>query len=317
MRGALSSPERSQRTDCSSGDRKAFEGPNSILDGFSRRLFLKGDLGDDGATLEAALKSKEVPLIAAVFNDVDDAIASKEHGVLAERTIERCTLAFRRAIATAVDENWEVVLTADHGHTPYRAPDVKLTLAHPRYAELGPKEKALPNTVLFESGVGSPYRIAAAHQLGAHAGPQHVGYHGGASLEEMFVPLARFGRGVSVEMQAPTWWDETVVETPAVTHYESPVYVPKPTASETEISDLVARCRTALAGKERSLKIFDRIREGAPSLSASQLGALVEIPSGRLRILVTGLNDDLARAGIDSPITIEDDPLVFRWRSGA
>jgi hypothetical protein len=300
-----------------SGDRKAFEGPNSILEGFARQLFLKGDLGDDGEALDAALKSKDVKLIAAVFNDVDDAIASKEHGVLAERTIERCTLAFRRAVATAVDENWDIVLTADHGHTPYRAPDVKLTLAHPRYAELGPKDSGLPNTVLFESGVGSPYRIAAAHQLGAHSGPQHVGYHGGVSLEEMFVPLARFGRGVSGELRPPAWWDDTIAEERIALRFEPAVHQAIPAPNGTGGSELVARCRAVLAGDERLLKIFDRVRDGAPSLSASQLELLVGIPAARLRPFVVGLVRKLGDAGLDSPIVVEDDPLVFRWRTGA
>jgi PglZ domain len=195
------------------GDHKAFEGPNSFLDGFTRKLYLKGELGDDGKALVVALKEKTEQLIGAVFNDVDDAIASKEQGVLPERTIERCTKAFRDAMITANDNGWQIVLTADHGHTPYRAPDVKLTLEHPRYAELSAKERAPANTVVFEIGIGAPYRIAAAYQMGAHSGPQRVGYHGGVSLEEMFVPLAIYGSQSASEnvLVPPSWWDGVAV----------------------------------------------------------------------------------------------------------
>ena len=312
---------RPDDSDDPSGDRKAFEGPNSILEGYSRKLYLKGDLGDEGAALAAALGKKESQLIAAVFNDVDDAIASKEFGVLAERTIERCTKAFRGAMFAAVDAGWQIVLTADHGHTPYRSPDLKLSLAHPRYAELGPKESAPAGTVLFEIVTGAPYRIAAAYQLGAHSGPQHVGYHGGVSLEEMFVPLAIYvpNDQSGTALRPPSWWDDApaIVPPPLRKSYsESPTSngsVSQPTplfqSAQENVRD---RCRAVLADDAKLLEIFERIAL-AGTLDATQLGRAVSLPAGRVRPNVIGLRNKLESAGIEPPFSIDEDPLVIRW----
>ena len=303
-----------------SGDRKAFDGQNATLEGLTRKLFLKGDLGDDGVALAATLAKPSHDIVAAVFNDVDDAIASKEHGVLSERTIERCTLAFRRAMFAAIDAEWEIVLTADHGHTPYRAPDIKISLANARYSELGATDVAPTGTLLFEKSVGAPYRIAAAYQLGAHSGPQHIGYHGGVSMEEMLVPFARYGKAIESDVREPKWWNDRetpsalILPNPPTVARSVPIAVAPRGASKAAESEAIQRCRAVLAHDKRFLEIFERVREGAPSLTASQLGSVLGIPPGRLRPIVTGLIVALSNAGIESPITIEDDPLVFRWR---
>jgi len=299
-----------------SGDRKAFEGPNAYLNDFRRKLFLKGDLGDGGAALVAALEASQAAydLIAVVFNDVDDAIASKEHGVLPERTLERCTKAFREGLVTAVEKGWRVVLTADHGHTPYRQPDRKAATEHARFSFLAPGEAPPADTLVFERGTGLPFRIAALHALGTHAGPQHLGYHGGVSLEEMFVPLALFKPGAAREpLLPPAWWDDAVAggaieRVPEVAERQSL----RSAQSRTDAADVRVRARAALAGDARLLRIFASI-DDAGFLNAAQLAGATSLPPGRVRVFVVGLIDRLQKAGVDSPIAIEDDPLVFRW----
>ena len=294
------------------GDVKAFNGKNAVLDGYSRRLFLKGDLGDGGTSLVSLLEDIEhaPQLVAVVFNDVDDAIASKEHAVLPERTLERCTKAFREALISAYESGWRIVLTADHGHTPYRQPDVKATTEHPRFSLLAPTEAAPAGTVVFDTGIGMPYRVAALHQLGSHSGPQHVGYHGGASLEEMLVPLAIFDKGATPTQAVlpPPWWDE-VLNLPKPRHAEHALLAPP----KTDATSLRARIRAALTNDPNLLAIFDRIYE-AGALDSIALGSVLRVPPARVRISVTGLIAKLRGFGIESPIEIEESPLVFRYR---
>jgi len=197
------------------GDRKAFEGANRFLGNVGRKLFLKGDLADGGTAICQVLRSDEPQyrLIAAVFNDVDDALGSKERAVLPERTLDRCTAAFREAMVAAFESGRRIVVTADHGHTPYRdgAPRAP-KLDHARFTELAPSAAAPPQTVVIERSDVMPYRIAALHALGTHSGAEHVGYHGGISLEEMFVPLAIYEPGSETRpIESPDWWGDVYV----------------------------------------------------------------------------------------------------------
>jgi len=306
-----------------SGDRIAFAGDHEILGSVARRLFLKGDLGDGGAAIVSALQDPAAPpLIAAVFNDVDDAIASKEHGVLAERTLDRCTPAFRLAMLAAADAGWRIVITADHGHTPYREPDVKMALGHTRYSELEAKEAAPAGTILFEQGVGLPYRLAALAKLGAHSGPQHLGYHGGVSLEEMLVPLAIYepGKPDGSSLHPPRWWRDVADAEADAQRAAAAAVMPVIAAIPRNVAPLtpsapgvLARCRETLAGDARALRMLDAIVD-AGALTPQQLAHRVGLPAGRIGVLVTGLRDRLEDAGLDVPLEIDDEPQAFRWR---
>lgn len=299
------------------GDRKAFENPNNILKKLPRRLFLKGDLADSGVALVSALKTRGAEqLIAAVFNDVDDSLSSKERTPLAERTLGNTSRALREAIAAAADEDWRIVVTADHGNTPYREPDSIVTgLGGARFAELTPGAPPPLGTVVFERGVGLPYRIAALHQLGAHGGPQHVGYHGGVSIEEMFVPLAVLGHAqADVEIvRPPQWWSDSK----PTNHIRHPVRAKSQPITESH--SMLARCRAVLQGDgndPKNVEILEAIA-AAGVLTSEQLASKVALKGGRIRLRVTGIVGKLRAAGLAVPIVIEDEPEAFRWVGSA
>lgn len=297
-----------------SGDKKAFEGANPFLAGVERRLFLKGDLRDEGAALKELLRKppSALRLLAAVFNDVDDALSSKEMHVLAERTLERCSSVLRESILEAYAAGWRIIVTADHGHTPYCERDTVATgLGRARFTELAEKAAPPPDSIVFERGVGMPYRIAALHRLGAHGGAQHLGYHGGVSLEEMFVPLAVYDAEASSArqgIQEPLWWDDL-----------APAHVVPKRNGAAKLQDVRAmrpealtRYREALGDDARSLAILERLA-AAGMLDAAQLAQAVGSKPGLVRLRVTGLLDKLSDAGLELPILIEEEPLVFRW----
>ena len=182
---------------------------NAALGSRTRRLFLKRDLGEHGDALLAALGDPALEIVAVVFNAVDDQIGSSNTGAALAVRAEDIT-AFIPSLREALRAGRRVVLTADHGHTPfvdtgkaYRVGDG----ASARYCALGPKD-AVPTGFIeipHEGLGGGPERKAFAWKMGMYQGQPQVGFHGGCSLEEMVVPLAEIvGGGVAADV--PAWW---------------------------------------------------------------------------------------------------------------
>jgi hypothetical protein len=185
---------------------------NTALGDIPRRLFLKGDLDVDGTgerrgqPLIDALRAKELRVVAAVWNGVDDALSSKETTPLAAWSLGGLGARAAEVLTAAVDEGWVVLITADHGHTPFVAPERKLGPAAlgQRYSA-----EASAGTVEFRDGPMPQRPLHLAARFGGWFGSQSRGFHGGAGLEEVAVPLAFLGR-IRGEQEgrprAPSWW---------------------------------------------------------------------------------------------------------------
>src|SRR5690606_34484409 len=118
-----------------------------------------------------------------------------------------------------------VLVTADHGHTPFLGKDRRVGSGPtPRWCELGPGDE-VPDGFIeidLEGHGGTPGRKAFAWKVGAYRGQPQVGFHGGCGLEEMVVPLAWIGpQGVAAD--APAWWYERVEPTPREVPVARPV----------------------------------------------------------------------------------------------
>lgn len=180
---------------------------NTSLGSRTRKLFLKGDLADHGEALFAALRDTAIDVVATVFNAVDDQIGSSNTGAVVTVRAEEIS-AFMPSLREALRAGRRVILTADHGHTPFWGKDLRAgDGASARYRVLGPSESVPDGFVEIDDGGlgGGPGRKAFAWKMGVYQGQPQVGFHGGCSLEEMVVPLAEIVDG-GVAADEPAWW---------------------------------------------------------------------------------------------------------------
>lgn len=186
---------------------KARFNQNANMGARTRKLFLKGDLADGGQALLAALEDESLSVVGAVFNAVDDQIGSANTGATVKLAPEDVT-AFKPALRIALKARRRVLVTADHGHSPYVDKTLRVGNGKtPRYIGLG-KHDAVPEGFLEidVAGLGGPpERRAFAWRSGAYLGGPQVGFHGGCGMEEVVVPLAWIERD-GLHADEPSWW---------------------------------------------------------------------------------------------------------------
>jgi len=293
---------------------KARFNQNAALGTRSRRLFLKADLADGGQGLLAALEDESLSVVGTVFNAVDDQIGSSNTGATVRLTPEDIT-AFKPALRVALKAGRRVLVTADHGHSPYidkslRAGNGKA----PRYLPLG-KHEAVPEGFIEIdlAGLGGPpERRAFAWRAGAYLGGPQVGFHGGCGLEEVVVPLAWIEQG-GLHADEPTWWygrgtlAEASVELrpvapPIVTPLPSDEIQPKPKAQLSLFNPadkagslpLPPALLERLSVDEKSILVL--LRENG-SARSSELAERLKKNAGRLNGLMRGLRRTLHAEG--------------------
>ncbi len=172
-----------------------------------RRLFLKGQMTDGGAALQATLADPAVPVVAAVFNAIDDQIGSSNTGAPLDVRMDHIA-GFLPAIRAAHRAGRAVLLLADHGHTPFDSTDQRVGAgATPRYVALGPGEEPPDGFIEIDmAGLGGAGdRQAFAWRMSCYRGMPQVGFHGGCSLEELVVPMAWLVAD-GVPADEPPWW---------------------------------------------------------------------------------------------------------------
>ncbi|MCB9654432.1 MAG: BREX-2 system phosphatase PglZ [Deltaproteobacteria bacterium] len=187
-------------------DRGRFK-QNAALQGRSRTLFLKGDLADGGQSLVQALEDDETDVVAAVFNAVDDQIGSSNTGATVRLRPEDI-MGFKPSLKAAIKAKRKVLVTADHGHTPYIDKSLRAGAGKAaRFTALGKNEPPPEGFIEIDvAGLGGPpERRAFAWRPGAYLGNPQVGFHGGCALEEMVVPLAWL-EPEGLYADEPAWW---------------------------------------------------------------------------------------------------------------
>ncbi|MBI2893931.1 MAG: BREX-2 system phosphatase PglZ [Deltaproteobacteria bacterium] len=200
-------PETAYRDQQEAKTDKARFAQNPALGDRRRSLYLKGDLADGGQALIGALADREVEIVAAVFNAVDDQIGSTNTGAVVRLSPETI-MGFRPSLEAALRAGRRVLLVADHGHSPYVDNSLRVGEgATPRYLPLADGAKAPAGFCEIDlAGLGGPpSRRAFAWRSGAYLGGPQVGFHGGCSLEEMVVPLVWLEHN-GLQADEPAWW---------------------------------------------------------------------------------------------------------------
>lgn len=305
---------------------KARFNQNAALGARSRELFLKGDLADGGQRLLDTLRGQGTQIVAAVFNAVDDQIGSSNTGA-AVRISPESIMAFRPSLETALRAGRRVLITADHGHSPF----VDSTLrvgdgATPRFMPLGSGAGAPAGFVEIDLGGlgGPPARRAFAWKSGAYLGGQQVGFHGGCGLEEMVVPLAWLEPN-GLQADEPTWWfgkGALPVVEPVRRAPEPPTSTPLPTPRpQLDLFDGGARAAALpvpadllgkLSADERTFLVV--LKENG-ALKTSEIAAQMSKTPPRVNGLIVQLRRRLHAAGIElfSIETLPSGETLYRY----
>jgi hypothetical protein len=293
---------------------KARFNQNAALGSRTRKLFLKGDLTDGGQALLSTLGDDSVSVVGVVFNAVDDQIGSSNTGATVKISPEDIT-AFKPALRVALKAGRRVLVTADHGHSPYidkslRAGNGKT----PRFTALGKHDPVPEGFIEIDvAGLGGPpERRAFAWRSGAYLGGPQVGFHGGVGLEEVVVPLAWIERD-GLYADEPAWWYgrgalaevasvASPVPPPIVTPLPSDEVPAKPKAQlslfnpadKADSLPLPAALIAKLSVDEKAILVI--LRETG-SARASELAENLKKNPGRLNGLMVSLRRTLHGAG--------------------
>lgn len=141
------------------------------------------------------IQFQRADLVAVILNAIDDDIKSTTATVRLPRLEDLVPLS--SVVRAALGAGWDVLVTADHGHTWHRGKELRqgpnVEGGGERFTPLATGESASekavvtddPNIVRLQEG----QRVALLTAVGAYYGriPRR-GYHGGASLEEVVVP---------------------------------------------------------------------------------------------------------------------------------
>lgn len=293
---------------------KARFNQNAALGNKTRRLFLKGDLGDGGQALLSALEDEAVVVVGVVFNAVDDQIGSSNTGATVKIAPEDIT-AFKPSLRVALKARRRVLITADHGHSPYLDKSLRSGSGKtPRYVALGKNDSAPDGFIEIDvAGLGGPpERRAFAWRSGAYLGGPQVGFHGGCSLEEMVVPLAWIERD-GLHADEPAWWfgrgvlaaastGAKPVQAPIITPLPSDALQPAP-AKQRSLFDLADRAdslplpATLIAKLSEDEKHILVLLRDTGSARASELAERLAKNPGRLNGLMRALRRTLHAEG--------------------
>lgn len=180
-------------------------------------LFHKDDLRSPAGQslsdeVRAAIDDPDQRVVAVVLNTIDDTLHKVEGGALRWRIDDVTHL---RALLNAAGlAGRAVVLTSDHGHVVERGSEARPApgaAPRARAVESGPAgegEVLVRGTRVADGAAILPWREDLRYANRA------AGYHGGASLAEITVPLVVLAHGVEprgwvpATPQAPAWWNE-------------------------------------------------------------------------------------------------------------
>lgn len=272
------------------------------------RVFHKGELRASGgsqlaADVSAAIADTKVPVVGVVINAIDDATHKND---TAARPWTMADLAPLRALLNAASlAGRTVVLTSDHGHIVERGTKMLPSAGgDSRWRPVGPGPVTQGEVLVRGPRVGLPSGEAILlWRDDARYGPARSGYHGGASLAELTIPVLVFQRSLAQKgasgweaapPQVPAWWNDPVITVPVEsgpmtkkTRTKPKVDTSAPLLFEID-TDLGAPAEAISASSHLVMKVLDspvyadqlrlagRAAESAQSLLETVLRTLIE-----------------------------------------
>jgi hypothetical protein len=304
-------------------DRSAFLS-SRVWGTHARSLFLKGDLNDGGLALEASLRARVHTLIGVVLNGVDDALGSHETGPLGPWSFDRLGPRVTDWLRLAADNGWTVLVTADHGHTPFVHASRKAlaSAAGSRW-----HTQAGDGATCFAQGPLPAKPLYLQWRFGSWHGTQRQGCHGGAGLEEVAVPLSFIGRverGQGRPVAPPWWWS---LDAEAAVQPAAPPSLPAlqlhGVVSRVEVyapaADAALPAKYAEALKSDRERAVVKLLLDHEVLTTDSLARLMGMNQFLLRGLVSTVQRKLAGTPDGCPIVAEGDDSApsYRWKAGA
>jgi hypothetical protein len=191
-------------------------------------LFHKSDLSGEGAGLSRQVRDEvarpDRRIVGVVLNVVDDQLP-KGHQLVRRWTVSSVRY-LGELLQAAADAGRAVILTADHGHVIERDTELRRAEgAGARYRPAGapPEEGEIlvrgPRVLLGE-GSGLVLAWSEGHRYTA----LQSGYHGGASPQEVLVPLSVW----TASGETPPGWKPAADDSPAWWRDEEPAPIPEP-----------------------------------------------------------------------------------------
>ena len=209
-------------------------------------VFHKDDLRSDAGhalppAVSDAIADPKRKLVAAVLNTIDDALASADVDAL--RWSTRSIANLESLLGAAHDAGRVVILTSDHGHVVERASELRnIPGSSARWRTPASGDPATDELLVSGPRVLAPGGQAIlAVSDGLRYASKRAGYHGGASLSELVIPIVVIKpRGaddpvdwVEAPPQEPTWWNEPSREV-------APLVTPLPAAKRAPKSTMTA-----------------------------------------------------------------------------
>ena len=283
-------------------EKRAFEAHPALVrvskTQFPPVLFHKGELSQPGGralaeSVRSEIASPDRRVVAAVVNAVDDYLAK------ADQVRPRWSLEYLPLVAALLHEarmaGRVVVFASDHGHLL----DDETRISRNDFGDRWRSD---------DQKVGEGEIVLAGARVGANGGRVIVpwsertrygmrknGYHGGATLQEMIVPIAVVSAGVQVSgwiERAPVypgWWEEPVSAPPIAV--AAPVVQPPIPARKGRKTPLFDEVEPAAAQAPAAPSWIDLLFRSEIFASQKRLAGRVAPPDEQFKSLLSALDE--------------------------
>lgn len=293
-------------------EKAAFAAHPALQLGSGRRaplLFHKAELQDDSglsSALREALADHGRRLVGVVYNAVDDHLGGPEQ--LHQSWQLEQLRGLVPLLQAARDARRAVLITSDHGHVLEEASTAMKGGDSDRWRPAN-AQTVVPGETAFEGGrVVSPTgdgRVVCLASEGLRYTGRKNGYHGGASLQEVCVPLSVFlpfgtelANWVDAPPAVPEWWNLPVLA-PAST----PIVRSRPVRRSAPVNELQVPLFTSPAAQEPLPRVepsgawLQSLLTSPTYLAQKQLAARVALPDAQMRTLLLGLEERGGKLG--------------------